>query len=206
MLPYYKAVRQGAQRIAEAIDYSVEALRNGQIEQEPAMTEKMTTAIERSLTNYRHNGIRWRAKSLTDRGVGSQESKYGADFMGVLNIALPEFQISKGFLAQAKLIREGRTVDLDELKQQCEKMLRLSPDSFVFLYAASGVRVVPAISVVGSKWEPQYLYSRSAERFFEEHLECFIGDRNINAPTPDMLIELQKRFEARSAIWIQAGA
>jgi hypothetical protein len=206
MIAYYHAVRDVASHIAGAINHSVEALHEGRVEQEPAMTDRMLGAIEQSLANYRARGICWSAKTLTDRGPGSQESKYGADFMGVLNIALPEFTVSKGFLAQAKLIRDDSAGDVRELKLQCERMLNLSPDSFVFFYRKNGVRVIPAISVVGSSMDPLQLYSRSAQRFFEEHLQCFIGDRNIDAPTPKTLNALRERFDARSAIFLQAKA
>jgi len=170
------------------------------------MTDRMLGAIEMSLADYCVKGICWRAKTLTDRGRGSQESKYGADFMGVLNISLPEFSVSKGFLAQAKFIRNGSAGDLTELKQQCEKMLDLSPDSFVFLYGQNGVRVVSALAIVGTTLEPLQLYNRSAQRFFEEHLQCFIGDRDIQSPTPKTLDALRTKFEARSAILLQATA
>lgn len=204
MFTYYQAVRGAAQHIAAAIDRSVDALRQGRVEQEPAMTDRMIGAIEESLANYSHHGIIWYGKTLTDRGSGSQESKYGADFMGVLSISLPKFSVRKGFLAQAKLLRDGPPGDLDQLKTQCEKMLSLSPDSFVFLYSEYGVRVVPAVSVCASDIDPRALYSRSAQRFFEEHLQCFIGDRNINAPSSITLNELRARFAARSALFIEA--
>ncbi len=123
--------------------------------------------------------------------------------MGVLNIDLPDFKVSKGFLAQAKLLRHETVDNLEELKRQCDRMLKFSPDSFVFLYRYDGVRVVPAISVVGSTVDPNQLYSRSAQRFFEEHLECFIGDQAIQAPTPETLEELCRRFEARSALLLR---
>ena len=206
MIAYYHAVRGAAQQIAGAIDHSIEALREGRVEQEPAMTDRMLGAIEESLVNFRNKGIRWSAKTLTDRGSGSQESRDGADFMGVLNIALPDFTVSKGFLAQAKLIRNGSSGDLEALQRQCDKMLNLSPDSFLFLYGTHGVRVVPAISVIGANVDPLYLYSRSAQRFFEEHLQCFIGDRNITSPTPETLDAMRHRFEVRSAILLQAKA
>jgi hypothetical protein len=206
MIKGYHAVREAAQHIAGAIDGAVDALREGRVEHEPAMTDRMLGAIEQSLTNYESKGIRWRAKTLTDRGRGSQESRYGADFMGVLRIALPEFVVSKGFLAQAKLVRRYSSGDPRELRQQCEKMLNLSPDSFVFLYGMDGVRVVPALSVVASKVDPLQLYSRSAQRFFEEHFECFIGDRNIQTAAPATLEALADRFEVRRAIEISAMA
>ena len=204
MITNYHAVREAAQHIAGAIDRSVDALREGRVEHEPAMTDRMLGAIEESLQGYALKGIRWSAKTLTDRGPRSQESQHGADFMGVLNIALPEFAVSKGFLAQAKLIRNGSSGDLKELRQQCKKMLDLSPDSFVFLYGQDGVRVVPAISVVGANVDPLLLYSRSAQRFFEEHFECFIGDGNIRSPTSTSQDSSRNRFKVRSAIDIWA--
>ena len=206
MNAYHYAVRKAAKRIADAIDHSVDALRQGRVEHEPAMTDRMLGAIEESLTDYQHKGIRWTAKTLTDRGQNSQESKYGADFMGVLNIELPDFRVSKGFLAQAKLIRNKSAGNVAQLKKQCEKMLKLSPDSFVFLYGRSGVRVVPALSVIGSNLDPLQLYDRSAQRFFEDHLECFIGDRSIKSASPKTLEAMRVQFKARSAILLKARA
>lgn len=204
MTPYYRVVRKAAKHIAKAIDHSVGALNEGRVEHEPAMTDRMLSAIEVSLSSLSTPGIRWSAKTLTDRGAGSQESKYGADFMGVLHVSLPELKVTKGFLAQAKLVRGNSSGDLKELKVQCEKMLNLSPASFVFLYGMDGVRVVPAISVLGSVLDPVDLYSRSAQRFFEEHLQCYIGDRGIDVATPAMLPALRERYLARSVLLMEA--
>ena len=204
MIRHYHAIREAAQHIAGAINRSVDAIRDGRVEQEPAMTDRMLGKVEEALDNYRAKGICWSAKTLTDRGGGAQETRYGADFMGVLNISLPDFNVAKGFLAQAKLIRADRTINLKELKGQCEKMLNLSPDSFVFLYSPNDVRVVPALSIVASHADPIELYSRSAQRFFEEHFECFIGDRNISAPDSATLKNLSARYEARRTLLLQA--
>ncbi len=170
------------------------------------MTDRMLGAIEQSLADYRTLGIRWSAKTLTDRGPRSQESIYGADFIGVLNIAIPEFNVSKGFLAQAKLVRAYSAGDERKLIKQCEKMLSLSPASFVFLYGPDGVRVVPALSAVASGGQVLQIYSRSAQRFFEEHLQCFMGDRNIQSATPTGLNAMCEEFRSRAAILIQAQA
>jgi hypothetical protein len=169
------------------------------------MTDRMLGAIEQSLRNTRIRGIRWEAKTLTDRGRGTQEKEFGADFMGVLSISLPDFSVSKGFLAQAKIARR-LSEDIRTLKEQCEKMLAVSPASFVFVYSDEGVRVTPAISVVASNGDPSQLYDRSAQRFFEEHLECFIGDRRMDWPTPETLTALREQRIARSALLIRATA
>ena len=112
------------------------------------------------------------------------------------------FKVNKGFLAQAKIITSG--LNVGELHSQCERMLRLSPDSFVFLYSRVGVTVVPAISVMGTTGNPTELYSRSAARFFEEHFESFIGDGSISAPSVDVLEGIRERFEARTLLYLQA--
>ena len=205
MNAYRHAVRGTAKHIADAIAITVESLREGEVEQEPAMTDRMLGAIVQSLSGYRGKGLRWRAHTLTDRGPGAKERVYGADFMGVLTISLPDFEVSKGFLAQAKLVRPDRRINMGELRDQCEKMLELSPTSFVFLYGPNGVRVVPALAVTSSNEDPDKLYSRSAQRFFEEHFQCFIGDRRISAPNVAILDLLKNGFGARRALLIEAG-
>lgn len=126
------------------------------------------------------------AKTLTDRGPGSQESQFGADFMAVFRASLPDFEVAKGFLAQSKLIEPGETfttADAKKLKQQCEKMLEHSPASFVFLYSQqSGIVVVPAGEVLAARdCNPHELTALSMGKFYEEHFECFIGDHSIKA-------------------------
>jgi hypothetical protein len=174
------------------------------VEHEPAMTDRMLGAIEESVNGFAARGIQWSAKTLTDRGQGSQESEFGADFMVVLNIDLPAYKVDKGFLAQAKLIRNGNVDNVGELKRQCRKMLNFSSQAFVFLYGNDGVRVIPAISVLSAETSPLGLYSRSAQRFFEEHLQCFFGDMAIRSPMPAQLTALRREFETRSALLLEA--
>ncbi len=203
MIRNYGIIRDSARRVADAIAHSTDALVEGRIEQEPAFTDRMLGAIEQAMREFRIKGVSWTAKTLTDRGRGSQEKKYGADFIGVLSIALPNFSVKKGFLAQAKMT--NKRFDANELRVQCERMLQLSPASFVFLYGLRGVSVVPAISVIGSRREPDALYSKTAAQFFEEHFESFIGDRAISAATPEALEDLLRRYESHSLLYLQAG-
>jgi len=202
MLRHYNVIRQSARRIADAIDHTIEGFVDGRIEQEADFTSQMLGRIEEAQDGYQAKGVIWKAKVLTDKGRGAQEKQYGADFMGVLNIDLPDFKVNKGFLAQAKIA--SRLTDIVGLHSQCGRMLDLSPDSFVFLYGADGVIVVPAVSVMGANSHPSELYYRSAARFFEEHLESFIGDRNISGPSADTLRDLRERYEARSLLYLQA--
>jgi hypothetical protein len=169
----------------------------------------MLGRIEQLMDGYEVNGVKWSAKTLTDRAPGAQEKTYGADFMGVLHISLIDYHVDKGFLAQAKLVEPHELMpnkDIADMKDQCEKMLSLSPDSFVFLYSTAGIRVVPALSVVsGDSRNPHDYYSRSASAFFEAHFECFISDRKINAPRIEVLKQLREENDARSLLYLGAA-
>lgn len=200
-------VRDVANRIARAADSAVEDLRQGLVEQEPHLTDRLLGRITQAVDEYRSKGVRWSAKTLTDHGRGTQEKSYGADFVGVLDIDLPDYKVKKGFLAQAKLLRSKRMPigEFRRLVSQCQKMLDLSLAAFVFHQSVYGIRVIPAIAVVASNrpeilFDPDGLYSRSIGRFYEGHFECFYGDRAINRPTNTMLAEL----EARSLLYLAA--
>jgi len=201
-------VRGAAARIGEAAGRISEALREGRIEQEPAFTDRMLGAIEEVMRNYSAKGVRWTAKTLTDRGRNAQERRHGADFAGVLSIEFPGFHVNKGFLAQAKLIEPLDSLpktQFDRMKVQCELMLAQTPDSFLFLYSRNGVTVVPAVSIASSDARnPHEFYSRSVSRFYEEHFECFIGDRRLNAAKQTMLDDLRREQDTRSLLYLEA--
>jgi hypothetical protein len=167
----------------------------------------MLGRMMQSINGYTSKGVRWSAKTLTDHGPGAEEKRYGADFVGVLDVDLPDFKVNKGFLAQAKLVNSGRmsASEFRRLVSQCEQMLELSPAAFVFHQSLEGIRVIPAVAVVGSNrpeiaFDPDGLNSRSVTRFYEEHFECFFGDRRINRPSEQTLADLQ----AQSLLYLAA--
>lgn len=206
----FPSIIRSARRLAEAADATVETLQDGRIEQEPAYTDRMLGRIEEAMREFRIKGVTWTAKTLTDRGPNAQAKEYGADFVGVLDIELPEYAVKKGFLAQAKIIEPGEHVsgqDWERMRLQCDSMLRLSPGaSFLFLYLLTGTTVVPAAAVVSSAGpvNPHQFYSRRLARFFEEHFECFIGDRRIHAPAVEALEALRREFFARQLLYLAA--
>jgi hypothetical protein len=210
MLPYYRIIRDAAERVAEAAEATIATLRDGRIEQEPPFTDRMLGRIEQAMDGYSHHGVSWKAKTLTDRAPNAQESDFGADFFAVLEISIQGYAVTKGFLAQAKLIEPTdsmRSRDFEEMQRQCSKMLSLSPASYVFLYSKTGIIVVPALAVVGSaRLNPHNLYQRSVSRFYEEHFASFIGDRRISAPNITTLETLAADFAARSGIQLIARA
>jgi hypothetical protein len=201
---YRSAISEVARRIGTGIDKSHAALLEGRVEQEPAMTDRMLGRIEESIDGLEIKGIRWTAKTLTDRGKHAQEPKDGADFMCVLDVDLPDYRITKGFLAQAKLIRRDGFNDFRELYKQCVRMLELSPAAYVFVYTEKGVDIFPASGVVASNGRIDKLEKRSATRFFKAHLQCYIGDQRISAATPDQLLKLRDSEGVDRALLISA--
>lgn len=207
MIRYRGMIRSSVRRIAAAADLAVEDLRTDLVEQEHHVTDRLLGRISQAIEGYRVKGITWRAKTLTDKARGAQETLYGADFVGVLEMDLPDYKVKKGFLAQAKLTSIGLMShrEFERMVGQCRQMLNLSPDSFIFHESPSGIRVIPAISVVGASgpevaFDPDGFYSRKISRFYEEHFECFIGDQRINEPS----VRTLEALRARSLLYLSA--
>jgi hypothetical protein len=139
MLRKLKIVRKATVAIGKAVDDVVSQFNEDWIEQEPAFTDRMVQSIQTAVNDLSSGKLVWRVKPLTDRGAGSQEKIYGADFLGSIHIDLLGFQVRKGFLAQAKLLKPGRTINAAEIKSQCERMLQCTPAAYVFLYSKDGV-------------------------------------------------------------------
>ena len=208
MIKSYHIVRASAQRIENAANRVLRSYQEGVIEHEPTFTDRMLGAIEEAKSDFSVKGVRWRSKTLTYQGPHAQETEYGADFIGVLDINLSEYSVVKGFLAQAKRVEPDQFMnsrDWEDMKEQCDKMLALSPDSFVFVYSKEAISVVPAVSVVGAHTRNLHdLSARSITRFYEEHFQCFIGDRRISAPNLETLDKLQVQFESRRLLYLEA--
>jgi hypothetical protein len=192
-----RIVREIGQSVREAADgvihdYSVE-----RIVDEPHITDRLLGAIGERLRGGRADGVIWSAKTLRPgQGKANEEQRHGADFLGVLEISLPELAVKKGFLIQAKRAEPDVPLPSGEWKRmvgQCKTMLEVTPAAFVAIYSRSaGVRFVPAIEIVGSTTEDLFAhYSRDIGSFFELFVECFIGDRALNSAHIAVLDELR---------------
>ncbi len=201
----YAVIRAAATRVAEAGNRAARSLADGSVEHEPDLTNRILGGIQEAMNGYVNKGVRWTAKTLT---ATKQEPEFGADFAGVLDINLKDFRVKKGFLAQAKRIEPSASVrksDLQRMKSQCELMLQHSPDSFLFLYSIRGVSVVPALSVVSGTFKnPHELYARNLKRFYEDHFECFIGDKAISKSNAAMLDSLRQQYRLRKLSYLRA--
>jgi hypothetical protein len=176
-----------ADRIQTATARTVESLKDGWVSQEPHFTDRLLARIEDAVNGFNGDGVHWRARTLTDHGPGSEEKRFGADFLGVFEATTTELSLSKGFLSQSKMLDIGDQLSSKEynrLREQCRRMLDRTPDSFVFLYAAAGVRVVSANAVLHSAERSlDELGTKEVGEFFHDHFRCFIGDPSLTAPT-----------------------
>lgn len=198
MLKYRRIIRTSARRIAAAANRTVDDFVARRVEHEPEFTSEMLGRMKESMNGYRVGGVRWTAKVLTSHGAKAQERRFGADFMGVLDLDLPEYKVCKGFLAQAKRIEPGGRMgneDWGRMVGQCKKMLTITPESFVFVYSHKGVIVIPAIAIISAQQRTSLtdFYSRSMQRFYEDHFECFVGDIKMHSADIKVLEQLQAR-------------
>jgi hypothetical protein len=226
MLRKYRTISEVAGRIEAAAARIIRDLQEGYVASEDDFTGRLLGAIEEALKEVEINGIVWRARRLTSNVKRSQESRFGADFIGLTDIAVRGYKTVKGFLVQAKLIKRADRAftksEWERLIGQCRKMLKLSPDAYVFVYSWKGIRVVPAAAVVaaadgrgqervGASWRPysweqlysRALYSRGLKHFFEEHLASFIGDPAIKAADEQELVQLMKQRDVRELLHLQ---
>jgi hypothetical protein len=235
MLQHYSAVRSAATAIANAAETAVRGLNEGRVQGEEAFTDRMIGAIEERLRGgvsterlagqsvdkiahaesdiyvaNRSPSITWSAMTLTSHKRSAQETEFGADFLGALEIELSDYRVKKGFLSQAKLVEPKKGMSSGEfsrLQSQCEKMLAHTPAAYVFLYSRKGIRVASALSVVAvtDKRNPYDLYTRSIERFFEEHFQSFLGDQRINSANLKTLELLRAEYNARTGFLLRAA-
>ncbi len=206
MLDKFAIIRDAADVIASAADRTCEDLGQRLIEHEPSFTDRLLARIADAVNQHEKAGVKWRAKTLTSNVHASQESRYGADFAGVLELDLPGYRVKKGFLAQAKRVEPESLFEKREYgrtRRQCETMLKLTPHAYLFLYSKRGVKVVPALAVVSSDaCNPHRLYPKTIKRFFEAHFSSFIGDRRLVAPSIEAIKDLEKEYDIRRAIYL----
>lgn len=204
MLKDLRVVRSSARIAADSALRVRSAYARGRIKHEAAITDRMLGAIEEGLNGRSLRGVRWEAATLTNSVRNSEESRCGADFMGVLNVDLDRYRISKGFLAQAKRIEPDSYFpkgERERLLNQCDLMLSRTIASFVFLYSRDDIKVVPASAVRASRAvNPWNLYPIALSGFFERHFECFFGDTRISSSNILDVRLLSEEYDVRSAM------
>jgi hypothetical protein len=179
-------VRKISKTIATAANNVLERYEKDLIADEEDFTSQMLGAIQQEVNSFEDEEIRWTAKTLKHRrGKAAEEKKIGADFLGVLDIDIPGYKVKKGFLAQAKRAEPDEPLSKDQWERlcvQCRKMLKISPASFVIVYSKKkGIILVPAEVILRTQNTELFkVHAKKMQRFFENHIQCFIGDTSIN--------------------------
>ena len=198
MQRFNAAFDSAASRLLAAANRTRDDMEARSLPDEPDVTSALVTRFRDALDGYDKAGIRWSAKILSSHGLGAEEKIFGADFVGALHLDFPDFEIRKGFLAQAKKQNEGRKLssrEWDRLTEQCRRMMKYSNTSFVFIYSLNGFFVVPAVSILACKGSEDLhtLHPMRIHHFYKKHFRCFFGDCRIRDSSPSILDELQYR-------------
>jgi hypothetical protein len=150
---YTEAIREAARRADTATWEAISAYQDDTLPYEENITDGLAVSLRNAL-NGQIEGLSWSSHVLrTARGRRAEESLTGADLVIHVSFSSPELTYSKGVLIQAKRAEPGKPMRDDhysDLVAQCQKMLAITPASFVFDYAFTGMRCGAASAIVGS--------------------------------------------------------
>jgi hypothetical protein len=87
--------------------------------------------------------------------------------------------------------------------EQCRQMLTVTTEAFVFIYSRTGIVIVPALTIASATApsNPHDFYSRTAQRFYKDHFECFVGDQALSSAD----IKTLEQLKARNALLLAAS-
>lgn len=104
--------------VAEAESTIIDSIIDRRTPDEPSITNRFLQALEMAINQSESiQGIQFQARTLSSLGPNAEEQDIGADFIGGLDIQLPGFTVSKGFLCQAKR-RKGYKCGLYPVKKR----------------------------------------------------------------------------------------
>lgn len=201
MIADHHFVRAAAARIGDVADATSQALADGLLRSEDAFTDRWVKRAAKAVDGFRHQKLRWRAQAHVV--AGKDDAAPAADLVCVLEVDLPGYSSRKGFLAQTLLIEDGHAPDagrLQTLRKKCGALQAVTPASFVLIYRAKDVIVVPATAVVATSTRPDRLHKRKIGHFFEEFFSSFIGDPRVPGSRGTSLEDLVAKQNARAGL------
>lgn len=226
MIKKVKIAKQFRKAVQKAVTQTSMDIKEGWVVQEEDISGRIVANIEHAINTLgEYKGISFKAKVYTSKGPHSEERRCGADIGGLLEINIQNYHITKAFLSQAKkgtvsrydiggraVIRLENRDQIQKLADQCRKMLRITPSSFVFIYSDEGIHVFPAVAVLSdtNKWNrhaysiSERLYSKSLSTFYEEYFKSFFGDTRIGMSIKDVnsLEKFAIEYDVRNALRI----
>jgi hypothetical protein len=163
----------------------------------PALVERLQAELGGKVGD-----LKWQGSVMRHRaGVANEEGKTGADIAIFFELDTPSHKFKKGLLVQAKRSEPDvllSKTEIQNLREQCDKMLKITPSSFVFNYSRRGLRSAPASKISGCT--NRNLYGEcdwTAYRFFLEFFRSPIGDpRFVSALAKDLPIPIVLELSA----------
>lgn len=188
---FEEAFRQAARAADRAVSATMRKYADGLVTDEDDITGVLIGQLDAAF-DQNIGGIFWSSTILRHRsGTAAQEKKVGADMLIHVSITTPQLTYSKGVLIQSKRVDDGIEMTASshrELLSQCNKMLDVTPDAFVFNYTKSGVRCASANMITGSRSRAlNESCNLTSYRFFLELFRCTTGDRRITSANFDDL-------------------
>lgn len=180
-----EAFRQAAHAADRAVSAAMEKYADGYVTDEDDITGVLIGRLDAAF-DENIGGVNWSSSVLRHRkGVAAQEKKAGADMLIHVSIKTPQLTYSKGVLIQSKRVDDGVEMTVGshkELLSQCDKMLDITSDAFVFNYTKSGMRCASANRISGSSSRIlNDSCNLTSYRFFLELFRCTTGDRRITS-------------------------
>lgn len=186
-----EAFRQAARTADLAVKASMEKYADGHVTDEDDITGVLIGRLD-SAFDGKIGDINWSSSILRHRkGLAAQEKKVGADMLIHVAIKSPQLTYSKGVLIQSKRVDDGVEMTASshkDLLSQCDKMLVITPASFVFNYTKTGMRCGSANRIAGASSRIlNDSCNLTSYRFFLELFRCTTGDRRITSANFDDL-------------------
>lgn len=189
MIGHYEEV---AEKLAKGAKSATGKIReNYEMENEDILSARFLTGLEDACEEYNTTNaynLDINSYKLNDSGTNPPETRFGPDFVIGYLFHISNFNLAKGVMVQAK---KGSVNDFDRMRKQSKKMLRWSPDSFVYHFSREnsnlGYRMYPALQISQTTTDgPQYsgvdldfddaYGDRTTLKFFRLFFEGYVGD------------------------------
>lgn len=182
MLTFEQATKDAAKLAAAAAKRAMRHYRERRSVDEDDITGVLVGMLEQAFATSIED-LRFKAKVMRHRrGQAKEEFFSGADILIHVEMTTTIQKYSKGVLVQAKRFRMTYPSqrEKNKLREQCGKMLRITPAAFVFSYDENGMRCGAASRMAGyDGWNFHKACGWTAYRFFLELFRSPIGDPRI---------------------------
>lgn len=205
VMTFDEATREAAQIANKAVTRAMKKYASGFVTDEDDITGVLVGNLDTDLEGS-IGGLDWSTSIVRHRrGSAAEERTVGADVVIHVKLETPTQKYSKGVLVQAKRVDKDELMTgraHSELIDQCDRMLTITPASYVFDYAKGRMRCGAATKLAGSTRRDLYrACGWTSYRFFLELFRCPVGDpRLTTALVSDLPVPIEVRIKARGEL------